>query len=119
MSNTVSTELPAGPAAGDIVDSTSDRDLAAAKPISVLKGTALVSVIAMTDLLHSVQVIYNQTYQIVPLLIVACIWYLVVVTLLSVAQGRLERRFARGYAQQSPTQRRGPVPAPQTAGAEL
>lgn len=87
--------------------------------ISVLKGTALVSVIAMTDLLHSVQVIYNQTYQIVPLLIVACIWYLVVVTLLSVAQGRLERRFARGYAQQTPTQRRGPVPAPQTAGAEL
>ncbi|MFD9701812.1 amino acid ABC transporter permease [Lentzea sp. NPDC059081] len=64
--------------------------------ISLLKGTSLVSVIAMTDLLHAVQVVYNQTYQIVPLLIVACFWYLVVVTALSFLQQRLERRFGRG-----------------------
>ncbi len=86
--------------------------------ISVIKGTALVSVIAMSDLLHSVQVIYNQTYQIVPLLTVACIWYLVVVTLLSLAQGRLEQRFARGYTP-TPAQRRRPVPRPQPAGVEM
>jgi polar amino acid transport system permease protein len=65
--------------------------------ISVLKGTALVSVIAMNDLLHAVQVIYNQTYEIVPMLVVACFWYLVVVTLLTIGQRRLERRFARGH----------------------
>jgi polar amino acid transport system permease protein len=65
--------------------------------ISVLKGTALVSVIAMNDLLHAVQVIYNRTYEIVPMLLVACIWYLVVVTLLTVGQRRLERHFARGH----------------------
>ncbi|ANY08898.1 amino acid ABC transporter permease [Pseudonocardia sp. HH130630-07] len=65
--------------------------------ISVLKGTALVSVIAMNDLLHSVQVIYNQTYEIVPMLIVACFWYLTVVTLLTLGQRRLERHFARGH----------------------
>jgi polar amino acid transport system permease protein len=65
--------------------------------ISVLKGTALVSVIAMNDLLHAVQVIYNQTYEIVPMLIVACFWYLVVVTLLTIGQRRLERHFARGH----------------------
>jgi polar amino acid transport system permease protein len=65
--------------------------------ISVLKGTALVSVIAMDDLLHAVQVIYNRTYEIVPMLIVACVWYLVVVTLLTIGQRRLERRFARGH----------------------
>lgn len=65
--------------------------------ISVLKGTALVSVIAMSDLLHAVQVIYNRTYQIVPLLLVACIWYLVLVTLLTAGQRRLERHFARGH----------------------
>jgi polar amino acid transport system permease protein len=65
--------------------------------ISVLKGTALVSVIAMDDLLHAVQVIYNRTYEIVPMLVVACVWYLVVVTLLTVGQRRLERRFARGH----------------------
>ncbi|WNE95166.1 amino acid ABC transporter permease [Streptomyces luomodiensis] len=65
--------------------------------ISVLKGTALVSVIAMADLLHSVQVIYNRTYQIVPLLIVACLWYMAVVTLFTVGQRSLERHFSRGH----------------------
>jgi polar amino acid transport system permease protein len=64
--------------------------------ISLLKGTSLVSVIAMADLLHSVQVIYSRTYQIVPLLIVACAWYLAVVTLLSLGQQRLERHFGKG-----------------------
>jgi polar amino acid transport system permease protein len=65
--------------------------------ISLLKGTSLVSVIAMTDLLHSVQVIYNRTYEVVPMLIVACIWYLTVVTILSIGQKRLERHFGRGH----------------------
>jgi polar amino acid transport system permease protein len=64
--------------------------------ISLLKGTSLVSVIAMADLLYSVQVIYNRTYQIVPLLIVACVWYLTVVTVLSLGQQRLERHFGKG-----------------------
>jgi polar amino acid transport system permease protein len=65
--------------------------------INVLKGTALVSVIAMADLLHAVQVIYNRTYEIVPMLLVACFWYLVVVTALTAGQRRLERRFSRGH----------------------
>ncbi|MBZ6092947.1 amino acid ABC transporter permease [Streptomyces olivaceus] len=65
--------------------------------ISVLKGTALVSVIAMADLLHSVQVVYNRTYEIVPMLIVACLWYLAVVTLFTVGQRWLERHFSRGH----------------------
>ena len=64
--------------------------------IGLLKGTSLVSVIAMGDLLFSVQVIYNRTYQVVPLLIVAVIWYLVVVTLLTLVQRRVERRFSKG-----------------------
>lgn len=65
--------------------------------ISLLKGTSLVSVIAMTDLLFSVQLIYNRTYQVVPLLIVACIWYLTVVTLLTIAQRKLEQKYGRGH----------------------
>jgi len=65
--------------------------------ITILKGTSLVSVIAMGDLLFSVQSIYNQTFEIVPLLTVACFWYLVVVLLLSALQRRLEKRFARGH----------------------
>jgi len=73
--------------------------------ISVVKGTALVSVIGMSDLLYSVQVIYNRTYQIIPMLIVACLWYLLVVTLLSMGQSRLERRFSRGHSRHAPERR--------------
>lgn len=64
--------------------------------IGLLKGTSLVSVIAMGDLLHAVQVIYNRTYDVVPMLIVAVIWYLVVVTVLTVIQRRVEEHFGRG-----------------------
>ncbi|WP_218617724.1 amino acid ABC transporter permease [Cryptosporangium aurantiacum] len=64
--------------------------------ITVLKGTSLVSVIAMADLLYSVQTIYGQTYQVVPLLVVACAWYLLVVSVFSLGQQRLEKHFARG-----------------------
>ncbi len=67
--------------------------------ISMAKATALVSVIAMKDLLHSVQLIYNRTYEIVPLLIVAVIWYLVVISLLYALQSQLERRYSRGHRQ--------------------
>ena len=66
--------------------------------ISMLKTTSIVSVIAYTDLLYSVQLIYSANYQQVPLLIVACIWYLAFTTLLSIGQHFLERRLARGSA---------------------
>lgn len=65
--------------------------------IGMAKATALVSVIAMNDLLHSVQLIYNRTYEIVPLLLVAVFWYLVVITLLYALQSRLERHYSRGH----------------------
>ncbi|HSW17203.1 MAG TPA: amino acid ABC transporter permease [Ramlibacter sp.] len=65
--------------------------------ISMAKATALVSVIAMNDLLHSVQLIYNRTYEIVPLLMVAVIWYLAIITLLYALQSRLERHYSRGH----------------------
>ena len=66
--------------------------------IALLKGTSLVSVIAMGDLLHSVQVIYNRTYEVVPMLLVAVIWYLVVVTALTLVQRRVERHFSKGMS---------------------
>jgi polar amino acid transport system permease protein len=65
--------------------------------ISMAKATALVSVIAMNDLLHSVQLIYNRTYEIVPLLMVAVFWYLALITLLYAMQSRLERHYSRGH----------------------
>ncbi len=64
--------------------------------VAALKGTTIVSVLAVQDLLYSVQLIYNQTYQIIPLLLVATLWYLVLTSLLSVLQYYVERHFARG-----------------------
>ncbi|MFJ1752332.1 amino acid ABC transporter permease [Kitasatospora sp. NPDC088134] len=64
--------------------------------IGTLKGTSVISVLAVHDLLFSAQLIYNQTYQVIPLLTVATLWYVAVTSLLSVGQYYLERRFARG-----------------------
>jgi polar amino acid transport system permease protein len=64
--------------------------------ISMVKGTSLVSVIAMADLLYTAQLIYARTYETIPLLIVASLWYLAVVSVLSAAQHALERHYGRG-----------------------
>lgn len=64
--------------------------------IGILKSTAMVSTIAVTDLLYSVQIIYNRNFEVMPLLFVACLWYLIVTSILSIGQYYLERHFARG-----------------------
>ncbi|WP_051388907.1 amino acid ABC transporter permease [Arthrobacter sp. 35W] len=65
--------------------------------ISMLKGTSLVSVLAISDLLYSAQIIYSNNYQTIPLLIVASLWYLLMTTILSFFQTKLERRYGRGF----------------------
>jgi polar amino acid transport system permease protein len=62
--------------------------------IGMLKTTSLVSVIAMSDLLYSVQTISSRTFQTIPLLIVACVWYLLMTSILSAIQTRIERHFS-------------------------
>jgi polar amino acid transport system permease protein len=64
--------------------------------IGMLKATSIVSVIAVQDLLYSVQLIYNQNFLIMPLLLVATIWYVILTTLLSIGQYYVERYYARG-----------------------
>lgn len=70
--------------------------------ISMLKNTSLVSVIAYTELLYSVQLIYSATYQQIPLLVVASLWYLIVTTILSIGQYYVERYFGRGSSRGRP-----------------
>lgn len=60
--------------------------------ISMLKFTSLVSVLALPDLLYSAQMVYARTYQTVPLLIVATIWYLVLTTVLTLVEQTVEHR---------------------------
>lgn len=64
--------------------------------ISMLKNTSLVIVIALPELLTSVQNIYAQNFLQIPLLIVACAWYLICFAVLCVIQHYVERKFARG-----------------------
>ena len=64
--------------------------------IGMLKYTSLVSVIALPELLYSAQIIYTQTFQTMPLLIVASLWYLLVTTVLTVGQRYAERYYGRG-----------------------
>jgi polar amino acid transport system permease protein len=71
--------------------------------ISMLKTTSLVAFIALTDLLYSAQLIYARTYQTIPLLIVASIWYLAVTSVLSIGQYYIERYFGRGARETSLT----------------
>ncbi|HEX3814675.1 MAG TPA: amino acid ABC transporter permease [Mycobacteriales bacterium] len=70
--------------------------------ISMLKTTSLVSIIAVVDLLKAVQNIYGSNYKYIPLLLVASIWYVIMTSVLSVAQYYLERRFARGSSRALP-----------------
>lgn len=64
--------------------------------INMLKYTSLVSVIALPELLYTAQIIYSRNFQTIPLLIVASLWYLIVVTVLSIGQYFIERRAGRG-----------------------
>jgi polar amino acid transport system permease protein len=66
--------------------------------ISMLKTSSLASVVVVTELLYSVQLIYARTYQTVPLLVVASLWYLIVTSFLMVGQYFIERRYSRGAA---------------------
>ncbi|MFI9361322.1 amino acid ABC transporter permease [Kitasatospora sp. NPDC053057] len=68
--------------------------------IGALKGTSIVSVLAVSDLLYSVQLVYLQSYQVIPMLMVATLWYLVVTTVLSVGQYYVERHFAKGASRE-------------------
>lgn len=71
---------------------------AGSQVISMLKTTSVVSVVALQDLLYSAQVIYERTYEVIPLLIVAALWYVLMTSLLSVVQRWLEDYFGRGAA---------------------
>jgi polar amino acid transport system permease protein len=64
--------------------------------ISMLKNSSLVYVIAVSELLYTVTLIYSVNYKTIPLLIVASIWYLVATTVLSIGQYFLERHYGRG-----------------------
>lgn len=64
--------------------------------IGMLKSSSLVAVTSLPELLYSAELIYNQNFETIPLLVVASLWYLIVTSLLYIGQYFLERRFSRG-----------------------
>jgi polar amino acid transport system permease protein len=71
--------------------------------ISMLKATSLVSVIAVTDLLKATEDISSVNYQVIPLLVVASVWYLILTSALSAGQYYVERHYSRGSSHRRPT----------------
>ncbi|MDR0788813.1 MAG: amino acid ABC transporter permease [Bifidobacteriaceae bacterium] len=65
--------------------------------ISMLKTTSLVMAVPFTaDLTYTTNSIANSLFLPIPLLIVACFWYLLITSILMVLQWRLEKHFGRG-----------------------
>ncbi|MFJ6770070.1 amino acid ABC transporter permease [Kitasatospora sp. NPDC091257] len=75
---------------------------AANEVISLLKGTSVVYVMAIGELFYQAQVVYGRTGRVVPLLMVATVWYVLLTTALSIGQYYVERHFARGAERTPP-----------------
>jgi len=70
--------------------------------ISMLKTTSLAAVIAVPELLGTAEIIYSRTFQTIPLLLVASIWYLIFTSLLTFGQFYVERYFSKGATRNQP-----------------
>jgi polar amino acid transport system permease protein len=75
--------------------------------IGMLKYSSLVSVLAVPELLYTAQLIYSRTFQTIPMLIVASVWYLVLTTILSIVQHYIERHYAKGFRNPNASGRAG------------
>ena len=69
--------------------------------ISLSKGTAIVYVLAMPELFYTVQMIYNRNQEVIPLLMVAAVWYIIITSVFAVAQYYLESVLARSERKSS------------------
>jgi polar amino acid transport system permease protein len=66
--------------------------------IAMLKDTSLVAFIPVTiELFFQLQEIGHRTFRVFPGLVAACLWYLVLTSVLMVGQYYIERYFSRGY----------------------
>jgi polar amino acid transport system permease protein len=64
--------------------------------ISMLKTSSLATVVTYGELLRRAGDIYSTNLKVLPLLVVASLWYLVLTTVASIGQYFLEKRYSRG-----------------------
>ncbi len=74
--------------------------------IGMLKYTSLASVISVTELLASAELVYTRTFETIPLLIVVSLWYLALTTLLTAGQRLIEQHVGRSHSDAGPKPRR-------------
>jgi polar amino acid transport system permease protein len=69
--------------------------------IAMLKDTSLVAFVPVTnELFFQLQAIGARTFQVFPMLVAACLWYLAMTSVLMVGQFYVERYFSRGFGTQ-------------------
>ena len=66
--------------------------------IAMVKDTSLVAFVPVSfELFFQLQAISSRTFIVLPVLIAACLWYLIICSVLMVVQFFVERHFSRGY----------------------
>ncbi|MDN6400278.1 MAG: amino acid ABC transporter permease [Brachybacterium sp.] len=70
--------------------------------IGLVKGTSIVYVLAHAELFFTIQLIYGRTQEVLPMLLVATLWYVVITSALSVAQYYIERHYSKGAVRTLP-----------------
>jgi len=87
--------------------------------IAMLKDTSLVIAVPVTnELFFQLQAVGNRSFQVFPLLVAACLWYVALTSVLMVGQYFLEKRFSRGVAGQIRQKAAGKVPVGGMGGAQ-
>jgi len=75
--------------------------------IAMVKDTSLLIALPLTtELFFQLQAIGSRTYKVFPAAVAASIWYLIITSVLMVAQFYLERHFGRGFGQKKPKNKR-------------
>jgi len=70
--------------------------------IGLVKGTSIVYVLAHAELFFTIQLVYGRTQQVLPMLLVATLWYVVITSALSVGQYYIERHYSKGAVRTLP-----------------
>jgi polar amino acid transport system permease protein len=66
--------------------------------IAMVKDTSLVAFVPVTgELFFQLQAIASRTFVVLPVLVAACLWYLILCSVLMVGQYFVERHFGKGY----------------------
>ncbi|MFI7597828.1 amino acid ABC transporter permease [Actinoplanes sp. NPDC049681] len=66
--------------------------------IAMVKDTSLVAFVPVTyELFFQLEAISSRTFIVLPVLVAACLWYLILCSVLMVVQFFVERHFGRGY----------------------